>query len=188
MCSTAYEGTESAAMSKSNIVLIGMPGVGKSTLGVLLAKHLAYDFIDTDLLIQNYCEMNLQDYIDKFGAHAFRDLETKILTELECEHSIISTGGSAIYSEEGMTHLKTIADVVYLKCSLADLEKNITNFEDRGLVMKDRPASTLGELFDERLPYYSNWSDLTIELSGQALDEAYCSVIGALKDACSRHV
>lgn len=137
---------------RDNIVLIGMARCGKSTLGIVLANILCMDFVDADLLIQQSCDKSLQRLIDTLGPDAFLEIENQVLSEMSFEHSVIATGGSAIYSEPAMNHLSEIGRVVYLKISFDELKCRLADFSERGVVMRDGIGMSLRELYDERLP------------------------------------
>jgi shikimate kinase len=156
-------------MKKSNLVLIGMPGAGKSTVGVVLAKRLGLGFIDTDLLIQMRSSRLLQEVIDNDGLAAFRDLEERTLCEFDICNAVIATGGSAVYSEASMRHLAGIGTIVFLDVPLVELELRLKNMATRGVVID--PGSTLADLYAERLPRYRQWAQLTIDASAKNLEE-----------------
>ena len=143
----------------SNIILIGMPGAGKSTLGVVLAKILNYSFIDADLLIQSQCDKTLQKIIDACGPDGFIEVENEVLCTLSADQSVIATGGSAVYSDEAMKHLSSIGTVVYLQVSLKELEKRLGGLYERGVVMKDGIGMSLNALYEERIPLYEKYAD-----------------------------
>lgn len=144
----------------SNIVLIGMPGAGKSTIGVLLAKQTALGFVDTDLLIQSAAGRSLQAIVDREGYLALRQLEEQVLLGLSVNKHVIATGGSAVYSERAMAHLKTNGLVIYLDVDLATLSARIDNLGTRGLAK--RLDQTLADLLHERTALYQRYADLTI--------------------------
>ena len=121
---------------RNNIVLIGMPSAGKSTLGIVLAKILNYQFVDADLVIQNQCDKTLQKLIDACGPEGFIQVENEILRDIEAENSIIATGGSAVYSDEAMKHLAEIGRVVYLQISYEELVSRLHDLQERGVVLK----------------------------------------------------
>ena len=125
---------KSLVPGRDNIVLIGMPGAGKSTLGIVLAKILCMDFVDADLLIQQSCDKSLQRLIDTLGPDAFIEIENQVLSEMSFEHSVIATGGSAVYSDAAMEHLGKIGRIVYLKI----------NFDELKCRLADRPQSGCG--------------------------------------------
>ena len=146
---------------KNNIVLIGMPGVGKSTVGVILAKVLGYQFLDADLLIQQQEGKLLKDIIVEVGTEGFIQVENRVNSSINCENTIIATGGSVIYGQEAMEHLKEIGTVVYLEVPFSVLEKRLSDIKGRGVVLKD--GQTLYDLFMERTPLYEKYADITIE-------------------------
>ena len=166
---------------RCNIVLIGMPGAGKSTLGIVLAKILCMDFVDADLLIQQSCDKSLQRLIDTLGPDAFLEIENQVLSEMSFEHSVIATGGSAIYSEPAMKHLSEIGRVVYLKISFDELKCRLADFSERGVVMRDGIGMSLRELYDERLPLYEKYADITVDVNDLSITAAARKVAAALK-------
>jgi len=159
---------------KSNIVLVGMPGSGKSTVGVVLAKLLSYDFIDTDVLIQSSQRRALQDIVDRDGHLALRKMEEDTLLSLDLHNHVIATGGSAVYSAAAMAHLAAIGTVVFLDVELATLQARVNNLATRGLVR--RPGQSLADLFAEREALYRQAADITINCTGMT-QEAVCSAI-----------
>jgi shikimate kinase len=163
---------------KSNIVLIGMPGSGKSTVGIILAKMASKDFIDTDILIQNREGRTLQDIVDTDGHMVLREIEERVLLTIDAENHIISTGGSAAYSEPAMMHLRSKGVVVFLHADLATLQQRIGNFETRGLAKK--ADQTFEDLFIERLYLYTKYADITIESGGFTQEEVCSHIIDKL--------
>ena len=159
---------------KDNIVLIGMPGAGKSTLGIVLAKILNYDFIDADLVIQNSCDKTLQKLIQ---------VENEILRELNASKSIIATGGSAVYSDEAMKHLAEIGTIVYLKITYDQLVSRLSDLQERGVVLKGGIGMSLRELYDERLPLYEQYAEVTVDVNDLSITAAARKVADALKQA-----
>lgn len=166
---------------RDNIVLIGMPGAGKSTLGIVLAKILCMDFVDADLLIQQSCDKSLQRLIDTLGPDAFLEIENQVLSEMSFEHSVIATGGSAIYSEPAMAHLSEIGRVVYLKINFDELKHRLADFSERGVVMRDGIGMSLRDLYDERLPLYEKYADITVDVNDLSITAAARKVAAALK-------
>ena len=152
-----------------NIVLIGMSGAGKSTLGVLLAKTLGMDFIDTDLLIQKAEGRLLQAIIDKDGIDCFLKIEENIVSAIKTVNSIIATGGSVIYSEKAMGVLKQEAQIIYLHVPFQEIERRLKNIKGRGIVIKK--GSNLREVYEERVPLYDKFSDITIDCEGKEPEE-----------------
>ncbi|WP_165062651.1 MULTISPECIES: shikimate kinase [unclassified Adlercreutzia] len=171
----------STEQTRNNIVLIGMPGVGKSTIGVVLAKILNYEFVDADLIIQQRCDKTLQRLIDTLGPDGFIEVEGKVLADLEFKRAIISTGGSAIYSHEGMQHLAKNGRVVYLKVELEELESRFPGFDERGVVMRRARGMSLADLYEERIPLYEKYADITVNVDGLSITEAADKVIKALQ-------
>jgi len=145
---------------KSNIVLIGMPGAGKSTVGVILAKTLGYDFIDTDILLSREHGKPLQKLLEDVGLEAFLQLEGELGARLSCENTVIATGGSMVLSETGMRHLGAIGDVVYLEVPYEELERRIKNITTRGITFG--PGETLADLFRSRKPLYERYAEIII--------------------------
>ena len=144
-----------------NVVLIGMPGSGKSTVGVVLAKVLGYRFIDSDLVIQEAEGKLLHEIISERGIEGFLEVENKINSELNPERSVIATGGSVIYGKEAMEHLSEIGTVVYLKLPYDVLVRRLGNLKDRGVVLKE--GQTLKGLYEERTPLYEKYAQLTVD-------------------------
>ena len=165
----------------NNIILIGMPGSGKSTVGVLLAKMLGYDFLDSDLLIQKREGKRLFEILRDSGVDRFCELENRVNCEIACENTVIATGGSAVYGKEAMEHFKSIGRLVYLKVPLSELEKRVDNFETRGVVMKS--GATLKDVFFDRTPLYEKYADITVELSGSSLTRSAEEIIEKLRNA-----
>ena len=166
---------------KNNIVLIGMPGAGKSTLGIVLAKIVGYDFIDADLVIQNQCDKTLQKLIDACGPEGFIAVENQVLSDMKAEHSVIATGGSAVYSDEAMKHLLEIGHVVYLQISYDELKGRLSDLQERGVVLKNGVSMSLRELFDERKPLYEKYAEVTVNVDDLTITAAARKVAGALK-------
>ncbi len=160
---------------KSNIVLIGMPGAGKSTIGVLLAKSLLKSFVDTDLIIQGQYSASLCELIEKYGTDAFLQLENDVIKSADFSNSVIATGGSAVYGEAAMAKLKENGIVVYLKLPLEELQKRLSNIHTRGVAMKN--GTTLRELFDERLPLYEKYADITVQCKGLSAEECVDEIV-----------
>jgi shikimate kinase len=158
----------------SNIVLIGMPGCGKSTVGVILAKLLGRSFVDTDILIQTATGRSLQDIVDRDGYMALREIEEDVILNLVPDNHVIATGGSAVYGHRAMDHLRRHGIVVFLRVDIAVLATRTRDFEKRGVAK--RPDQTLTDLFAERLPLYRQWTDVIVECRGLSQEEI-CAVI-----------
>ena len=152
-----------------NLILLGMPGSGKSTLGELLAEKLGWHLVDTDLLMEANHDRPLQDIFDGLGYEGFCVEEERTLLQLEGEQQIISTGGSAIYSESAMTHLGSLGLRIFLNLPLEDVLSRVTNFEKRGIAC--RPGQDLAELFKERHPLYLRYADQVIETGGMSIEQ-----------------
>lgn len=166
---------------KNNIVLIGMPGVGKSTLGVVLAKIMNYDFVDADLVIQSQCDKTLQKIIDACGPEGFVQVENEILSDLTTEKTVIATGGSAVYSDEAMRHLSEIGTVVYLRIAYDQLVNRLGSLQERGVVMKGGIGMSLSDLFDERKPLYEQYAEVTVDVDNLSITDAAHKVAAALQ-------
>ncbi len=156
-------------MQKNNLILIGMPGAGKSTVGVILAKRLGFAFLDTDLLIQAKEQCRLQQIIDQRGLHCFQQIEERILLDLHTERTVVATGGSVIYCPAGMAALAEIGHLIYLQVSLEDLEQRIADMDQRGLVMASGQSFT--DLYSERTPLYEKYAQLTFEGSRSTAEQ-----------------
>jgi shikimate kinase len=156
-------------MEKSNLILIGMPGAGKSTVGVILAKRLGFNFIDSDLLIQSGEKKRLQQVIDSEGIARFRQIEERVLLELHCSRTVIATGGSAIYSRQGMRALQQTGLLIYQQVNLERLQQRIADMGQRGLVMA--AGQNFEQLYRERTPLYEKHSELTIPCSELSAEE-----------------
>lgn len=166
---------------KDNIVLIGMPGAGKSTIGVVLAKILNYDFIDADLVIQNQCDKTLQKIIDACGPDGFIQVESEILQRLEATKSVIATGGSAVYSDAAMRHMADIGTVVYLQISYENLLGRLSNLQERGVVLKGGTNMSIRELFDERKLLYEKYARVTVDVNDLSITAAARRVADAIR-------
>ena len=148
-----------------NFIMVGMPGAGKSTIGVILAKQTALDFIDTDVLIQVKHKRPLQEIIRDDGLQVFRKIEEDVLSHLDCENYVIATGGSAVYSDAAMRNLKKKGVVIFLEVSVEELEKRISNFDTRGIAISKE--QTFKDLYNERMPLYQKYADITIDCTGK---------------------
>ncbi len=158
-----------------NIVLIGMPGAGKSTIGVILAKSLLFDFCDTDLSIQKSTCKSLSQIINEAGIDAFIELEEKIICSEAFVDCVVATGGSAVYGAKAMEKLKENGIIVYLKVSPEELQNRIKNIHTRGIAMKE--GTSISELYAERAPLYEKYADITIECDGKTAEECVDLII-----------
>ena len=166
-------------MKKSNIVLIGMPGAGKSTVGVILAKAAGLQFCDTDLIIQQKTGRKLQDIINYDGIEKFLKTESDVLSLLSAENSVIATGGSAVYSEAAMENLKRTGIAVWLDVPLCEVKRRIDNITTRGIVM--HPGESLESIYAERLPLYRKYADITVSCS--ATEETVENILKNIQSA-----
>lgn len=153
----------------SNIVLIGMPGAGKSTAGVVLAKTLGYEFIDADLIIQKEEGRLLKEIIDQEGIQGFLDIENRVNAGIAANRAVIATGGSVVYGAQAMEHLKATGTVVYLRLSYEAIEKRLNNIRGRGVVQKE--GQTLLDLYRERIPLYEKYADIVVEAERRTVEE-----------------
>ncbi len=166
-------------LGEKNIVLIGMPGVGKSTIGVLLAKELSRAFLDTDVLIQSQEGRRLRDIIREDGIEVFRALEERYILTLDCREHVVATGGSAIYSEPAMQHLRGRGVVVHLALPIELLDRRIRSLDDRGVVRAE--GQSLRELYEERLPLYTRYRDCEVSCARRNHDDVVGAVIAAIQ-------
>lgn len=153
----------------NNIILIGMPGCGKSTVGVFLAKIIGYDFLDSDLLIQSREGKKLYEIIDEKGIDAFNKIENDVNASIKASNTVIATGGSVIYGEEAMKHLKSIGTVVYLYVTPGELNARIDNFATRGISIRE--GQTFENLYEERAPLYEKYCDIKIDCTNASLSK-----------------
>lgn len=171
-------GMESMNMEKNNIVLIGMPGVGKSTIGVILAKELGYQFVDSDLLIQKRERKLLRQIIARDGVDGFIAIENEVNASIRAENSVIATGGSVVYGKEAMEHLKKIGTVVYLKLNYKSLEKRLGNLKGRGVVL--RPGQDLRALYEERTVLYEKYADVVVDEENKDIETTLQTILECL--------
>ena len=162
-----------------NIVLIGMPGCGKSTCGVLVAKALCMDFWDTDLLLQKNEKMSLQEIINRKGNEYFGDAEERTICSFSFQNAVVATGGSVVYSQKAMAHLKEDATVIYLKISLETMEHRISNMESRGILLRN--GETLDEMFCERESLYEQYADRTIDCDRLEIEQTVSEIVKTIE-------
>jgi shikimate kinase len=167
------------ADQRSNIILIGMPGSGKSIVGVILAKLMSMGFIDTDVLIQTGKGRTLQDIVDRDGYMVLRGIEEEVLLKLDCRDHVIATGGSAVYSPGAMRHLKSKGIAVFLNVDLGTLKSRVHDYDTRGLAK--RPDQSVDDLFAERFALYRLYADITIDCAGFTHEEVCERVMNELK-------
>lgn len=162
-----------------NVSLIGMPGSGKSTVGVLLAKELGFSFVDTDLLIQRQEGALLQSVLDRLGTERFLDTEAEVIAALDCQRTVIAPGGSAVLRDLGARRLKELGPVLYLKLPCAALERRLGDLASRGVTLA--PGQTLQDLYDYRVPYYEKYADLVIDADQPRLEDTVALALAALR-------
>ncbi len=156
-------------MKNNNIVFIGMPGVGKSTVGVILAKVLGYQFVDADLVIQKEEGKLLHEIIAEVGTEGFIAVENRVNSNICVEKSVIATGGSVVYGKEAMEHLKEIGTVIYLRLPYEELQKRLHDIKGRGVVLKD--GQTLKDLYEERIVLYEKYADIVVDEFGLNVEQ-----------------
>jgi len=162
-----------------NVILIGMPGAGKSTVGVILAKALGYKFLDSDLLIQEQEACLLKDIIETKGMEGLLAIEDRVNASIETDHTVIATGGSVIYGENAMKHLKSIGTVVYIKLCFDTIASRLGNIRQRGVVMKQ--GQTLKDLYNERCPLYEKYADIVIDAEGLGIEDVLEQIVLKLR-------
>jgi len=162
-----------------NVIFIGMPASGKSTIGVVVAKHLGYDFIDSDLLIQKQEKRLLKDIIADVGNEGFLAIENQVNCDIKAERAVISPGGSIVYCQEAMEHFKEIGTIIYLKVSFETINERISSAKNRGVVLKE--GQTLKDLYDERTCLFEKYADCTISEDDLSLEETIDKVLELLK-------
>lgn len=163
----------------NNIILIGMPGAGKSTVGVILAKTLGKVFVDTDILLQNKHKLLLQNIIKRNGINTFIKTEGDLVKSLRCHDSVIATGGSVVLCAEAMSHLQSIGTIIYLQLSLGALIKRIKNIETRGIVKTDNQS--LDDIYEIRTPLYEGQADIIIKCNNKDVEQIIKEIIAELK-------
>lgn len=164
---------------KNNIILIGMPAVGKSTIGVVVAKRLGYDFVDTDLLIQAQEKRLLKEIIKQEGIDGFLAIENQVNRDVDLEYTVISPGGSVVYCEEAMEHFKKIGKVIYLKVAYDVIASRINNAKNRGVVLRD--GQTLEMLYNERVKLFEKYADITVVEDGKSIEETIDLVLDSVE-------
>ncbi len=163
----------------SNIILIGMPGCGKSTVGVILAKTLGIGFVDTDLIIQQNEKSLLQSIIDTYGIDYFLDCEARAIKSLSYENSVVATGGSVIFREDAIKHLKALGKIIYLNVPLCEIKNRLDNISTRGVAATKN--QTIDDVFRERSPLYEKYADVIIDLTDCSVEQAVEKISKILK-------
>lgn len=163
----------------SNIVLIGMPGCGKSTVGVILAKTLGIGFVDTDLIIQQQEKRLLQNIIDTNGIEYFLDCEARAVKSLDCDNCVIATGGSVVYREDAVEHLKKNGKVIYLDVPLGEIKKRLNNISTRGIAAQKN--DTIDDIYNERVCLYNKYADITLKLDGISVEQTVEKIVKNFK-------
>ena len=158
-----------------NIVLIGMPTAGKSTVGVILAKMLGYQFIDSDLVIQTKEDRLLKDIIAEQGVDGFLEIENRVNAGIHATNSVIATGGSVVYGEEAMEHLRTIGKVIYIKLSYETILSRLSNAQQRGVVLREH--QTLMDLYEERCPLYEKYAHFVVDGENSDIEEVVNKIL-----------
>ena len=164
----------------NNIILIGMPAVGKSTVGVIVAKRLGYNFLDTDILIQEETGKLLREIIAEQGREGFLKIEDDVNARVNVEKTVVSPGGSVVYCENAMKHYKEIGKILYLKVSFETISKRLRNAKKRGVVLRD--GQTLEDLYNERVRLFEKYADITVVEDGFSLEDTIDNVLEALEN------
>lgn len=165
-----------------NLILIGMPTSGKSTIGIILAKALGYDFLDGDILIQNQTGKKLSQLMSELGVDGFLKLEEEINCGIECEHTVIAPGGSVIYGEKAMEHLRQLGKVIYLEMTEDMVKERLSNHDVKKRGVALRNGQTVEELYRERVPLYEKYADITVSESGHFLEDMVVQIVGKLHE------
>lgn len=170
---------------KNNLIFIGMPAVGKSTVGIVVAKRLGMKFIDTDLLIQEQEKKLLREIIAEVGQEGFLQIENQVNAQVKADNAVISPGGSVVYCKEAMQHYKEIGTIVYLKASYQTIKRRIRNPKKRGVVL--RKGQSFRELYNERVPYFEKYADITVCEDGCRIEDTIENVINAVGEYRKQH-
>lgn len=163
-----------------NISLIGMPGAGKSTIGVLLAKRLGYAFHDTDITLQVSAGKTLSELMEEVGGDALMEQECALISSLDVHRQVIATGGSAVFGAAGMANLRRISHVVYLKVSLEEIENRVGDLQARGVVLNG--CKNIGELYAQRVPLYEQYGKIVIDCDGKSVEQCVEEICAALRE------
>ncbi|MDO4453126.1 MAG: shikimate kinase [Eubacteriales bacterium] len=168
--------------TKENIILIGMPGAGKSTIGVVLAKVLGYHFVDADIIIQDQEKRLLHEIIEQEGVDGFLTVENRVNSQIEEERAVISTGGSVVYGREAMEHFSETGTIIYLKLGYESLKKRLGDLHGRGVVLRE--GQDLKALYEERIPLYEKYAHLTVEEDGLSVEETLQNILKIYQRFC----
>ena len=168
--------------TKENIILIGMPGAGKSTIGVVLAKVLGYHFVDADIVIQDQEKSLLHEIIEQEGVDGFIAVENRVNSQINEERAVISTGGSVVYGREAMEHFSETGTIIYLKLGYEALEKRLGDLHGRGVVLRE--GQDLKALYEERVPLYEKYAHLTVEEDGLSVEETLQNILKIYQRFC----
>ena len=160
--------------------LIGMPGAGKSTIGVLLAKKLGYSFQDTDITIQTQTGKTLSELMVDIGGDALMELESDVIAGLAPHHEVIATGGSAVFGKRGMANLENRSHIVYLKVSLSEIESRVGDLVQRGVVLNG--CKDVSELYDQRVPLYEHYGQIVIDCDGKTVEQCVDEIIARVME------
>lgn len=171
---------EQMVNGRENIVLIGMPACGKSVTGVVLAKSLQMNFLDTDLLIQETAGKGLQDIINEDGMESFKQLEEEVLCDVQATHTVMATGGSAVYYPKAMEHLKKLGRIVYIHVSVETILQRLNNITTRGVAMSREQG--IAELYEERKPLYEKYAEVTAESGGGSMEETVADIVEKMEE------
>ena len=167
-------------MKRNNIILIGMPGCGKSTVGVVLAKNLGYRFLDSDICIQEREDRLLHEIIAEEGLEGFLEIENEVNASLNVDRHVVATGGSAVYGAKAMAHLEGIGIIVYLKLPYEDVEERLGDLVRRGVAFKE--GQTLRGLYEERIPLYEQYAGITVDCHGKAIRDIVAEIAGRIQN------
>lgn len=174
----AVSGQFQSSSRGDNIILIGMPTSGKSTVGIILAKALGYDFLDGDILIQNKAGKKLAAIMQERGIDGFLELEQEVHCGISCSHTVIAPGGSVIYGDRAMQHLRQLGKIIYIRITLDMLEERLHDAKNRGVALRD--GMTIEDLYNEREPLYEKYADITVDENGHAVEDVILQIVPKL--------
>lgn len=165
----------------NNVILIGMPGCGKSTIGVVLAKLLGYRFMDSDLLIQEEENRLLSEILQEEGPEGFNAIENRVNSSIQTQRTVIATGGSVVYGGEAMAHLSEIGVIVYIRLPYEEIDRRLGDLFERGISMKE--GQTLRDIYEERIPLYERCADIIVDTAGTEIKESALQIKRALQES-----